>query len=185
MSAVDGVLDRKLNRVYTMLDTDKDGGLVESDVMGLADHLGAAFALPADSPKIQRLRAALEELWKTDVSAMDEDGNGVVDRQEFIAGMRRSAAADEEGYLGRLSAMVGAWMGVCDADDNGLIDQQEFITMYNRTLGAHPDDLAVAFSKLDLNGDGTLDSEEIHRATQEFYTSEDPQAPGNWLFGPL
>ncbi|GAA2104503.1 hypothetical protein GCM10009801_80170 [Streptomyces albiaxialis] len=116
---------------------------------------------------------------------MDADGNGAVDREEFIAGMRRSAAEDEGSYLKRLGAMVEAWMSVCDADDNGLIDQQEFTTMYTRTLGASPEDLAAAFTKLDLNGDGSLDAGEIRRATEEYHTSEDPQAPGNWLFGPF
>ncbi|SEL78665.1 EF-hand domain-containing protein [Streptacidiphilus jiangxiensis] len=185
MITVDGVLDRKLDRVYTMLDSDGDGGLVETDVTALADNLGAAFGLPADSPKVRALRASLAELWNADVRFMDSDGNGVVDRQEFIAGMRRSAADDREAYLDRLDVMVEAWMGICDADDNGLIDQHEFVTMYTRTLGASPTDLVLAFSELDLDGNGTLDREEIRKATEEYYTSDDPQAPGNWLFGPF
>ncbi|KIZ14743.1 EF-hand domain-containing protein [Streptomyces natalensis] len=185
MTTVDGVLDRKLDRVYAMLAADREGGIVESEVLSLADNLGAAFGLPTDAPKVSRLRSALAELWQADVRHMDTDGNGLVDREEFIVGMRRSAAHDQESYLRRLGAMVDAWMSICDADDNGVIDQQEFTTMYARTLGASPADLAVAFAKLDLDGNGTLDSQEIRKATEEYYTSEDPEAPGNWLFGPF
>lgn len=36
-----------------------------------------------------------------------------------------------------------------------------------------------------MDGDGNLGRDEIRRATEEFYTSEDPQSPGNWLFGNL
>ncbi|MFD6877298.1 MULTISPECIES: hypothetical protein [unclassified Streptomyces] len=57
--------------------------------------------------------------------------------------------------------------------------------MYIKSLGASPADLKVAFAKLDTDGDGTLGREEIRRATEEYYTSEDPTAPGNWLFGNL
>ena len=42
-----------------------------------------------------------------------------------------------------------------------------------------------AIRALDRNGDGVLDQEEVQQALREFYTSDDPQAPGNLIFGPL
>ncbi|MFE0098785.1 EF-hand domain-containing protein [Streptomyces sp. NPDC059009] len=185
MHGADDVLGRKLLRAFAMLDTDGDGALVEADLLTLADRLAAAFAMTGDAAKIIRLKEAFRVLWDTDLLSMDADGNGLVDRQEFLDGMRKAAANDREGHLTRLGAMVDAWMDICDADGNGVIDRDEFLTMYTRTLGASPDALILAFKALDRDGNGTLDRDEIRLATEEYYTSNDPQAPGNWLFGPF
>ncbi len=43
--------------------------------------------------------------------------------------------------------------------------------------------VAEAFSHLDGDGDGLLSAEEFTRAVIEFWSSTDPNAPGNWLMG--
>ncbi|MFD6181869.1 EF-hand domain-containing protein [Streptomyces goshikiensis] len=185
MNAATGILDQKLTRAFAMLDVDGDGNLREEDLLALSNRLAAAFDLSGEATKIARLREAFAQLWTHDLSTMDADRDGQLDRAEFIAGMRKAVANDREGILQRLSVMVDAWMDICDTDGNGLIDEDEFQTMYIKSLGADPSDLKVAFAKLDTDRNGTLGREEIRRATEEYYTSEDPQAPGNWLFGNL
>ncbi|MDJ1138380.1 EF-hand domain-containing protein [Streptomyces iconiensis] len=184
MTTATTVLDTKLDRAFSMLDANGTGSLVEADLLALADKLGAAFNA-MENGSAARLRQALADLWKSDLAGMDADGDGEIDVDEFRAGVRRAVAEDREGFLDRVGDMVEAWMSVADADGDGLIDVVEFTTMYTRTLGASPDALAASFARLDTDGDGTLDSDEIRRATEEFYTSEDPDAPGNQLFGPL
>ncbi|WP_329448352.1 EF-hand domain-containing protein (plasmid) [Streptomyces sp. NBC_01426] len=185
MNTAIGVLDQKLGRAFAMLDVDGDGNLREDDLLSLSNRLAAAFDMSGDATKIARLRNAFTQLWTHDLSTMDADQDGLLDRAEFMSGMKKAVANDREGILQRLSVMVDAWMDICDTDGNGLIDEDEFQTMYIKSLGASPEDLKVAFAKLDTDGDGTLGREEIRRATEEYYTSEDPKAPGNWLFGAL
>ncbi|MFD9307254.1 EF-hand domain-containing protein [Streptomyces sp. NPDC060048] len=185
MSAAAGVLDQKLSRAFAMLDVDGDGHLREEDLLVLSERLAAAFGMSGDAAKIARLRGAHTQLWAQDLSPMDTDGDGQLDRAEFIAGLREAVANDLGGILGRLGVMVDAWMDICDTDDNGLIDENEYQTMLIKTMGGSPEDLKAAFAKLDADGDGTLSREEIRRATEEYWTSEDPNAPGNRLFGAL
>ncbi|MFD5142668.1 EF-hand domain-containing protein [Streptomyces sp. NPDC058401] len=185
MDAANGVLDVKLGRAFALLDVDADGDLREEDLLALSNRLAGAFDLSGDATKIARLRQAFTQLWIHDLSTMDADRDGVLDRAEFIAGMKKAAANDREGILQRLSVMVDAWMDIADTDGNGLISEDEFQTMYIKSLGASPADLKIAFAKLDTDADGSLRRDEIRRATEEYYTSEDPQAPGNWLFGNL
>ncbi|MGW5399612.1 EF-hand domain-containing protein [Streptomyces sp. NPDC003952] len=185
MTAATGVLDVKLGRAFALLDADADGDLREEDLLALSDRLAGAFDSSGDAVKITRLRQAFTQLWIHDLSTMDADRDGILDRAEFIAGMKKAVANDREGILERLNVMVDAWMDIADTDGNGRIDEAEFHTMYIKSLGASPVDLTVAFAKLDTDGDGHLDRDEIRRATEEYYTSEDPQAPGNWLFGNL
>jgi hypothetical protein len=42
-----------------------------------------------------------------------------------------------------------------------------------------------AFAKLDLDGNGPLDPEGIRPDVIELFTSDGPDARGNWLYGPL
>ncbi|WP_425832460.1 EF-hand domain-containing protein [Streptomyces fractus] len=179
------VLDTKLDRAFTMLDADGDGALVSDDLTTLAGKLAAAFGL-VGSPKATRLHDAFALIWEQDLRHMDADGNGSIDPAEFRDGMRRAADGEHRAaFLTRLNEMVAAWMDIADTDGNGVVDLDEFTTMYTHTLGADPGDLATAFARLDLDGNGSLDADEIRRATEEYYTSESPDAPGNWLFGAL
>lgn len=44
---------------------------------------------------------------------------------------------------------------------------------------------AAAFRQLDRNRDGYLTTDELIKNAEEFFFSEDPEAPGNWLVGPF
>ena len=44
--------------------------------------------------------------------------------------------------------------------------------------------MAEAILHTDLDGDGYITHDELVRLFDEFYRSSDPDAPGNWLFGP-
>ena len=116
---------------------------------------------------------------------MDADSDGMINRVEYRDSVRAAAVEDREGFLGRFATMVAAWMDICDTDGDGMISLDEYTAMFANTVNASPEDLEAAFHKLDQDGDGALSSEEIRTAAEEYYTSEDPQAPGNWLLGPF
>jgi Ca2+-binding EF-hand superfamily protein len=55
----------------------------------------------------------------------------------------------------------------------------------HEAFGQSEQDCEHAFAALDLDGDGVLSREELLRAARDYYTSDDPSAIGNLLFGRL
>ncbi|MBW8482929.1 EF-hand domain-containing protein [Actinomadura parmotrematis] len=179
------VLDTKLFRLFDILDADGDGRIVPVDLSGVAARLARVYGDFAGAPKVDELERVLLGLWDTDLARMDADGDGRIDRDEFVAGVREAAAADPAGFADRFTALVDAWMDVCDTNGDGVIEKDEYVRMYHATYGIGEAELAEAFDRLDRHGRGALTVDDVRRATLEYYTSNDPDAPGNALFGPF
>lgn len=69
-----------------------------------------------------------------------------------------------------------------DEDGDGSITADEYAAIY-RSGGLDPAEAIAAFSQLDLDRDGQLSIDEIMVHADEFFRSDDPNAPGNALFG--
>jgi hypothetical protein len=61
---------------------------------------------------------------------------------------------------------------------------REFRTLLS-AYGAAYDDVDAAFDRLDHTGRGVLTVAELVVAARQYYAGTDPNAAGNWLFGPL
>jgi Ca2+-binding EF-hand superfamily protein len=73
-------------------------------------------------------------------------------------------------------------MQLFDRDRDNRISLEDW-QLFWRTIGTAEADFETAFQKLDRNGNGYLTFDEIIAAGQEFFTSDDPEARGNWLYG--
>ena len=76
-------------------------------------------------------------------------------------------------------SMLELW----DQDDDKRLSADEYVKL-EWCYGVTEEEAREAFRHLDRDGDGYLTLEEIMKAIKEFYLSDDPDAPGNWLFGP-
>lgn len=54
-----------------------------------------------------------------------------------------------------------------------------------KALGITPSTSGEAFKRLDRDSSGQITREEFNQALFEYYLSADPEAPGNWLLGPM
>ena len=70
-----------------------------------------------------------------------------------------------------------------DRDGDGKLSADEYVKL-EWCYGVTEEAAREAFRHLDRDGDGYLTLEEGMKAIEEFYLSDDPDAPGNWLFGP-
>ncbi|MDA5279554.1 hypothetical protein [Streptomyces sp. Isolate_45] len=76
-------------------------------------------------------------------------------------------------------------MDIADTDGDDQVSEREYRVLLSAAFGLTSErDLTAAYRMLDRDGSGTPEHNEIHAAVLEYFTSESPDAPGNWLLGP-
>ena len=177
------ILERKYAKRFEMLDADGSGMVDQADFELLADRLVEGLGVTAGSPKAQRVRDGYVELWSA-LRRMIADGGDALSRPDFITGLMRMTG-DRAGFKRIIEPLARLNLSLCDADGDGSLNEAEFVNLlkiFNADSVAEASDI---FRRLNTSGDGYLSLSEILDALCDFYVSEDPDAPGNSLFGRL
>jgi Ca2+-binding EF-hand superfamily protein len=183
LTALTSLQDLKLDRAFAHLDVDGDGQIERDDVLALGARLLIGFAEAPTSPKGKDLVAGLDSLWDALLDELDLGRDGRLTTDDFRDGM---AGAFVHGgrYDPVLGAAVDAVVRLCDTDDDGEVGRPELRALHE-AFGLDEGATAVASARLGLDGSGRIATAELSEAAREFYTSDDPEAAGNWLFGPF
>lgn len=176
------LLDRKFDVCFTHGDINGNGVLEPTDATALATRVVTYFDEPMGSPKAQKLFQVFEDFWTHVAAKMDIDDDGKISPEEWRKGLRKAFAEDPEAYKAGFRPVAEAVFTICDRDGDGFLEQSEF-AKFHQAFGCTSANSQIAFQKLDSDGDGQLTVEELLTAWQEYYTSNDPDARGNWLYG--
>jgi Ca2+-binding EF-hand superfamily protein len=175
---------RKLMRMFDAFDYDKDGFLEQEDFAGTAVNLANAFDMEVDSSAYAQLQQTLLGNWQQ-IQQFAGAGRDQVDPESWF-NYYDSLFSSQETTSAYLNAYIDGFYALWDLIDPAAKGQgttlQRFKSMYraynlDETVGE------AAFRRMDTNGNGVLDRDEMYDRTMEFYGS-DPDAPGNWMFGP-
>lgn len=169
----------KFTRYFEATDTDGDGQVTKQDYLSSADKVIAVLKLDRASMPAQRLKASYAQTWDGLVKNSDDKDAVTVDwwiEHYYQVGL------DDKHLDAFVTGRADAILQLFDADQDQRISKEEW-TLFFSTIG-HPErHYEMAFQKLDRDHDGHLTKEEIKTASREFFASDDPEAPGNWLFG--
>jgi Ca2+-binding EF-hand superfamily protein len=178
----DSAKARKFTILFGWIDQDQDGYLTRDDFQQMA---GLFTGLPGgDNPEnSQALREGFEKFWSLLLDSGDADADGRIGPEEFISIMKSSVTAPGN-FEDTVIRIVDAFMRIVDTTGDGSLSFDEYVRMYDG-LGIDPAHSSDAFRRLDRDGDGKISKEEFRAAITEFYLSDDENAPGNWLLGPM
>lgn len=153
-----------------LLDSDGDGVVRRDDYLAAAARIARAFGVEPDAPPAQTLAVRFSDLCDLlGTGDAADNGSGVTDPAALVPVIR--ATAD-------------AVVAVCDADGDQELSGHEFRRML-AAWGLPAEHADAAFDCLDIDLSGHLSGQELREAFEEFYCSDDPDAPGNWLLGPV
>ncbi|WP_067488831.1 EF-hand domain-containing protein [Actinomadura hibisca] len=181
---VDPFVAAKIEASFGWLDSDGDGAFTEDDHVEMGRRAAASLGHPPGGPGEREMIEAYVRIWRRLHAPMDADGDGRITRAEFIAATG-AVVNDPELARHTLGALADSVMQVADRDGSGTIDLAEYTAfVHGHAPGLPDDDIRSAFERLDRDGDGAIDHGELTCCVLDYYTSPDPTAPGNWLFGP-
>lgn len=195
---------RKLKRLFDLYDVDGSGVITAADFETMAESQAKVQGYQRGSFEYNIIFSQFKTLWNNFQKDVDIDGDGQVTLEEFLerkakqlsfkesyrplwlerqSGNPTSQSYErsyEEDVIAKLTNLIFERL---DVDGNGEISRQEYEQGF--LAGLSDSNLSEdIFSKLDTNGDGHLSKEEILQHVHDFFYSDDPEAPGNWILGP-
>lgn len=172
----------KLTRYFNVLDADKNGYIQEADFAAIARNLAEARGWAPGTPGYAAVEAGVMLIWRNSAAFADRNHDGQVTLEEWLAHEDYYLATPERWEEYGVLVTKGIF-DVIDDDGDGSISPVEWRNFY-QSFRIDPDAAADSFRRMDLDGDGSISRDEMVQHVTDFHFSDDPNAPGNWLFGP-
>lgn len=172
---------RKIVRMFEILDTDGNGYIEPSDLVRLAGSVATAIGLRPATAEFEAIRWRYLASWDEARPFVDRRGRVALD--DYLR-YHEQLVSMPEAFESRMRSLADFVFSLLDADGDGRITREEL----SRFQAAHgvPESLSeMIFPLLDLDGDGYLSAAEMREMLPQYYLSADPAEPGNWLFGPI
>lgn len=174
---------RKLTRMFEVLDVNDDGFVDRSDFTARVEAVARLSGWDERSREyVRNLDVALEE-WRALCETVDTDQDGRVTLAEFLT-WGNIFLDDRAAVRAWARGDVQLLFDSMDTDGDERITIQEYRT-YLTVCGVDASAADAFFAHADLNEDGRVTRAEMSHAVEEFLVSENPEAGGNFLFGPL
>lgn len=176
-------LTSKISHGFDHLDADGDGALTENDHVLMGQRVAAALGHQRGSSAETEIIDAYLRIWRDLHLPHIPDGGNAITKAQFVESTL-SLADDPAAAQATVGALGSAFLAIADTDQNNQVGPAEFRAFQS---GHFPHltetDLTEAFTHLDADGDGHLSAEEFVNAIIEYWSSDDPAAPGNWWMG--
>lgn len=174
---------RKLTRGFKLFDIDQNGFVDRQDSELVIQAATQAMGYAPGSAEYRAYANAYLASWDAVVQLGDSDGDQRLTVAEMCTAYESLMAQPEQFnavILGFAQTAIALW----DSNRDGKVSEEEYKN-YLLSVQVTAAEAVDAFRRLDLNQDGYLTQEEMFENLQEFYFSNDPNAPGNWFFGPF
>jgi len=173
----------KIQKLFSFFDADGNKVIEPEDMDMIAEQFTKIFGWQIGDDNDKKFRGALKKYWRRLLMGADTDQDQNVSFEEFKAAYTRSLATKET-YEEFILPFIEQIFPVIDTNHDGLLQPAEFAHLYEGFRNPK-DEASKVFTKLDINGDGTLSKEEIYQHFYDFHFSEDKNAAGNSFFGDL
>ena len=156
-------------RRFAIVDTDGNGIWQREDCEELTRKLCETFGYAPDSAPGRAVAEGQRALFDAMLAHMDANGDQEISRDEFTAGLSR-AIEDRPGFDTAVRAAAVALIQVADLDGNGVLDPAEYRQLA-AVYGTSAEEAERAFSRLDLDRNGFVDTAELSLGIGQFFAA--------------
>lgn len=163
-------------------DADGSGVVTKGDFEQSIKKLGKAKGWSEGDEKYKVAEKAMLDIWQGMQLKADLNKDGEITADEWIA-MWEGFAKDPSSPVDWQGYFCKAIFHIQDSSGDGAIDKNEFVSVHS-SFGQSQEEAGKAFDKV-ANGKSSLSYDDFQKLWAEFFSSEDPDAPGNFIFGNL
>jgi len=177
---------KKASYYFDLIDEDENGFIEANDFKLRAERLAESRGV-TDEEIRSKMRDRVMTWWEHLCAIADFDDDDRVTREEWEtywesidAGANQGGKESEKTIQTLEQAARGTFKAI--NTDSGPITEEEYAD-WLEAWGV--EESTPAFQRLDRDESGTLNEDNLIEAVKEFYLSNDPEAPGNSLYGEL
>ncbi|CAG4942933.1 unnamed protein product [Parnassius apollo] len=172
---------KKLLHLFNQFfDTNSSGSVDKKDFELAAQKISQLRGWKEGDAKYKETLDSLLKIWDGLQSVADSDKNGEVTADEWVS-MWEAYAKNPSSAQDWQNQYCKFTFNLEDATGDGSIDSEEFSSVY-ASFGLSKDDAVLAFQKL-ARGKSSITWPEFQELWKEYFVTEDPNAPGNFIFG--
>ncbi|SEQ79578.1 Ca2+-binding protein, EF-hand superfamily [Lentzea xinjiangensis] len=174
------VLQHRIDATFAHYDVNRNGVIELADVYALANRLLLAFGEPASSERGRELVEAYDRFWEAIVGHCGAGRDGRIGPRAYRDAMIEAFVEGGPINVDFLE-VVRALLDIADTNGDGRVDAAEFRVLL-KARGLSEAECGLAFSHLDLDGDGAISVDEYVAAVRDYYTNPAEDTPGSWLY---
>ena len=175
----------KFEKHFHIRDTDKDGYVTQDDYRKFSENIASMLDWEPDHEKLAQIDAIHHGVWEFFWKPADFDDDGRVSLEDHLAMMSKMIERSKDPVVLEQSRKHSEVLfNAFDLNGTGLISAKEYKQFFH-AAGVEAEWSNGVFNKLDMNSSGTISVDEFVLLHQQFFSSNDPEAPGNWFYGPL
>jgi len=180
--------EKKAAHYFDLIDEDDNGMIEAADFEARGNRLATAQDV-TDAEARETIRERVTVWWRHLCAIADENEDEVVswaEWRQYWADLSAAAAGDDDQTrtetLDSLDRAARGTLRAIDTTGSGTVSEAEYVDWLAAWGVAEGQ---AAFDRLDRDGTGALTNDDFSTAVREFYLSDDPDAPGNALYGEL
>ncbi|NP_001037080.1 juvenile hormone diol kinase [Bombyx mori] len=180
---VSEVRKKKLLHVFTVFfDSDKSGVVEKQDFELAAQNIAKLRGWAPGSPAYDILQESMIAIWLGLQKQADADGDGKVTQDEWLA-LWDEYAKDPAAAKDWQNLLCKSIFQIQDSSNDGSVDVNEYVTVHE-SFGLNKEESTEAFKKL-AKGKDSISWADFQELWKEYFSSDDPDVPGNYIFGRL
>ncbi|XP_046398860.1 calexcitin-2 [Ischnura elegans] len=173
---------KKLLYVFNVFfDVNQSGTIEKKDFELAIERICRMRGWSPGTAKHQETRELLLKVWDGLRHRADANRDGQVSHEEWCS-MWDEYARDTDRALEWQHSYMNFMFDLEDTSGDGCIDEEEFTTVCS-SYGISPEECSVAFRKFSGGKSKEVSREAFEELWKDYFASEDPDAPGNFIFG--
>jgi juvenile hormone diol kinase len=174
---------QKLQRYFRTYDIDNSGFIDITDIQRLLNQYAQILNWSLNSPEYSTLESNFMSRWEHILSFSDTNRDNKISWDEWLVYIDNLVSDPQsQVYAVEIAGITSSVFRMFDLDGDERLSLNEYRLLF-KAADIDENIANEIFSKLNLNDDDYISKQQCLELIDQFFCSQDPEAPGNLVFG--